>query len=909
MARQNIPTQPKVKSLRYADLLGVDYQTDPTEINRRRSPEMVNMISDLGGNPVKRFGYRRIRSAYEGVASVGGQTWVVKKVGQGTFPETYKLHVVPVTISASGEITEGTAIKLSDRINHGKVKHVFAFQIYLYVLCEYEWYEYDTVNNVTKYLGVNEGSAWAVDENDKANLLVPDTKFIPTVYTMYKPNGRELITLPEGTDLTGATQGVNLLTPWRRVEYCVTTETASESKFVIPNCSRIAATVKVEILNWQTYEWKEVSSYTLSTVIDMPCARMDNGEQQSTNAVEAYVKFDSEPYGTRQVGDVTKLVFKDDNLTEVPSGIPNVRITYAPFSTAYEAGESREVHDALNINVTKPTYTISGTSSKTIALGSTPVGAIEVGVEASGEASGVYYSYFFGLTFKGGVASSGTESVEAYTGVTHHYTYSYNGNTEITISSSDAPSSFSPTVEYAVASSALNIPPVVGTHLSITYTRGSETVVESNFTAGTVETRYPYVYDPEDHAYYPTDGIVIVYDGAQTFSFYLSTLQGSTLTYATVTGVTYTSAFSNKYNGAYNKNRNAVLASDAFELHDARLFSASGIRAYYSRAVSLFRIDDNFYLDVDQPITKFAKTSSAIAIISNDTGKNTIYLASGAYDNNLAMTVYSTKASNAGVGALTSLVDGSLNDEPIFLANTGLFGISTNYNSEKYAVNRSGKINKHLTQETNLETAVGINHNNYFYLAINGHMYVLDSRHKDQSKNGDNSYESYYFDNMPNITQMFVASNRLYFSDGTYLYTWNDGLSAEYQYIDNALWDADAQAWVGDPVKAKWCSLVDDDGAPQYYKVLSKKGTMVTLSPPMQTSCQITIIKDEHDRYFIGRFNGATFSLSDGVLDAFTKKKIKKYKRLQFVVENNENEPFGIISVVKSFTIGNYAKR
>jgi hypothetical protein len=84
---------------------------------------------------------------------------------------------------------------------------------------------------------------------------------------------------------------------------------------------------------------------------------------------------------------------------------------------------------------------------------------------------------------------------------------------------------------------------------------------------------------------------------------------------------------------------------------------------------------------------------------------------------------------------------------------------------------------------------------------------------------------------------------------------------------------------------------------------------MVTIAPPMQTSCQITVVKDGNQRYYLGRFNGATFALTDSVLDAFTKKKIKKYKRLQFIVENKEPEPFGIVSIVKTFTIGNLAKR
>ena len=84
---------------------------------------------------------------------------------------------------------------------------------------------------------------------------------------------------------------------------------------------------------------------------------------------------------------------------------------------------------------------------------------------------------------------------------------------------------------------------------------------------------------------------------------------------------------------------------------------------------------------------------------------------------------------------------------------------------------------------------------------------------------------------------------------------------------------------------------------------------MVTLAPPMQTSCQITLMRDAHDIVYVGRFNGSTFALSDAVLDAFTKNKVKKYKRLQFVIENNEPEPFGIISIVKSFVLNNYAKR
>ena len=51
-------------------------------------------------------------------------------------------------------------------------------------------------------------------------------------------------------------------------------------------------------------------------------------------------------------------------------------------------------------------------------------------------------------------------------------------------------------------------------------------------------------------------------------------------------------------------------------------------------------------------------------------------------------------------------------------------------------------------------------------------------------------------------------------------------------------------------------------------------------------------------------------STSNIAEDAFLKKKMKKFKRLQIVAENNEiNEPFGILSVLYTYTIGNLAKK
>lgn len=699
MAQLKVPEQPSVKTISYDNLLGVDYQSDATEVSRRHSPEMVNMISDLGGMPVKRCGYRRVGDAYKGFAVVNGEDWAIKI-------DSYRLHAVKIEVGEDGTIIEESDTQISTRTNFGGVFYVFGYQQYIYILCPYEWLEFDTDTKVTRTLGISEGTLFSYVDAARIGLNRPDVKFIPTVQTMYKPNGQELVALPDGTDITGATEGVNLLTPFRRVEYCVTTDTADETTFVVPNQAKIASNVFVEVLDPTTYDWVATASYDLTGATTLACRRPDNARNATSTVVDAKVVLNTAPYIKVMVDNEPHLRFRNSQTVEVPAGIPNVRITYAPFN---------------------------------------------MGVYASGDTT--------------------------------------------------------------------------------------------------------------------------------------------------------------VYNGFYRKERNDLMSSSARAFYDARLFVGIGVRTYYSQVNAPLKLDDNYYFDVDNNVVTYAKASTSLAVIAEDTGKSNIYLAVGNYDTSLAMPTYSIKASNAAVGAITSSVSGSLNDEPIFLSKLGLYGLTTNYLSEKYSIMRSGKINRRLCKDPALDTAVGTNFNGYFYLAVGTHMYVLDGRHKDASRNGDNSYECYYFDNLPQITRIDVLRNRMFFTDGTYTYTWNDDLDEKYRYLDDAVMDSETYVWTGTPVKCKWCSTIDGDNAPQYYKTLQKKGTMITLAPPMQTSCQITLIRDAHDIVYVGRFNGSTFALSDAVLDAFTKKKVKKYKRLQFVVENNEPEPFGIISIVKSFVLNNYAKR
>ena len=431
--------------------------------------------------------------------------------------------------------------------------------------------------------------------------------------------------------------------------------------------------------------------------------------------------------------------------------------------------------------------------------------------------------------------------------------------------------------------------------------------------------------------------------------------------------------------GFYNKSMVDLLASGVLTLHNGRMFVASDYRVCYSDVNDLFTISDLAWFEVDNEIMCFTRTSNYLAIVTKDNGRNTIFLASEAtkvVDSQTGEqeTYFQVKASNAGIGCIAPKCMSTLSDEPMFLSYTGLFGILTNWQSEKYVINRSSRVNKKMCKERNLESAVGIAWNDYFWLAINGRMYVFDGRHKESDRAGNKPLEAYYFEDMPIITDMYIVGGKMYFTDGTDMFTWNDDLPDSEKYYDNGhivtaveikyqagvdyinepqgewldepptleegqvMWyrarysdnsiettsyeisEGDSK-FTGDPVRARWCSVFDDDGAPQKLKTYMKKGSMITIVPHYKSGCEITLAKDGDVFQYLGSFDADmqsfenidfarfTFSSNAVAFDKFTKKKIKKYKRLQIQVENNKPEPFGITKIVKTYTYGNYAKR
>ena len=277
---------------------------------------------------------------------------------------------------------------------------------------------------------------------------------------------------------------------------------------------------------------------------------------------------------------------------------------------------------------------------------------------------------------------------------------------------------------------------------------------------------------------------------------------------------------------------------------------------------------------------------------------------------------FSVEQGVAGIGAVSKYCFGMLADEPLFLSRQGVQAItSNNILAERTIRNRSFFVDSYLTKESNLQNAVACEWNGYYVLCINNVAYVLDGKNKAYKQRStvanDYSYECYYWTNIP-ATCLLSVNGELYFgtADGKICKFNTDKVGMD-RYNDN-----------GKAIVASWATKNDDDDAPHLYKSMTKKGCLVTIKPYARSSGAIYVVKDGNPRQFLRSgtmdildwddvdFERFTFNTNDSPQDIFFKKKVKKYKRLQIIVENDAlNEGFGILQIVKTFTVGNYAKK
>lgn len=135
-------SSPTIYSTTYSQFKGVDFSTDPMLVDKSRSPYALNLISDSGGMPEKRTGWRtlhRLEGAVNGLwhCHVGDADHLIAHVGTNIYE--WK--------------DSGEPVLLKEGVNDGKSTAFFLLSK-LYILTGAEYLQYDgtTITDVEPYV-------------------------------------------------------------------------------------------------------------------------------------------------------------------------------------------------------------------------------------------------------------------------------------------------------------------------------------------------------------------------------------------------------------------------------------------------------------------------------------------------------------------------------------------------------------------------------------------------------------------------------------------------------------------------------------------------------------------------------------------------------------------------------------
>ncbi len=185
----------------------------------------------------------------------------------------------------------------------------------------------------------------------------------------------------------------------------------------------------------------------------------------------------------------------------------------------------------------------------------------------------------------------------------------------------------------------------------------------------------------------------------------------------------------------------------------ASKYDAYSTRVWYSAATDPLYFPDTNYIEVgatDKHIMGLIKVDDYLGIIKQGSATDTsVYLAYATSFEDI--TTYAVKQSVNGVGAISNGAFNILNGEPLFLSAEGIMGIEPGEDEARKIRNRSYYINKPLLQEPSLESAFSFVYKGMYWLCVNNHCYVLDGSQKSSWENTKTNlqYECYYLENIP----------------------------------------------------------------------------------------------------------------------------------------------------------------
>lgn len=360
-----------------------------------------------------------------------------------------------------------------------------------------------------------------------------------------------------------------------------------------------------------------------------------------------------------------------------------------------------------------------------------------------------------------------------------------------------------------------------------------------------------------------------------------------------------------KYKKVNNKNKTQINKCKIMQIYG---YAGANNRVFlsgnpdYANIVMYSHLDDITYMPVENvirtgleivPITGMAKLNNGkLAVLKDvsDTDSTRFYIGYGTYNGN---EVFPLEGSAKGEGNISYYAHDVLINEPLILTQNGVFALNTaTLSDERYVYHRSYYIDAKLRQESNLKDAIGIVNDGKYYLAINDHVYVADSRFKSSTNNSKYSnyqYEWYYWTNLP-VRVWFVWNGILYFGD-------------KYGNICKFRDDTDIDRFKDDTknVEAEWNSVVLDLNNLAHKKNIKR----VSLSSN-PTNSQLTIgyrLKGGDKQVLTKIYTNSTYPKTTMI-----RKKAKKLSFFSLYIENKENSNMNFNAICVVYTVGSYYK-
>lgn len=342
---------------------------------------------------------------------------------------------------------------------------------------------------------------------------------------------------------------------------------------------------------------------------------------------------------------------------------------------------------------------------------------------------------------------------------------------------------------------------------------------------------------------------------------------------------------------------------------------------FYSELNDPTYFGDLWYTMVGQDSTAIMGYSrlgdGSLAIHKERNGQDpTVFIRTGTLINN--DTAFPLKQGAEGVGVVSKYAFANLVNDPLILSNQGVYAVVPVANTvanERYAQQRSYFINPRLIKEPNLEEAVGIEFKGFYYLAVNSHVYVADSRQQSYISKAfadQFQYEWYFWNNVP-ARVWWEYNNELYFgtADGEVMKFLPEGEMDSYK--DN-----------GENILCYWKTPILELGSFTNYKTL--KNAYAIPSPYLRSEIHIDYIVKSIPKTVQGQtislfqytvkdqdislFSFEDIDFSDFTFDTDTSPhiiptnyKAKKFMLIQLALWSDSGKPFGFYGLTLLYTI------